>query len=234
MTDPVAPAPAAPRRRPAVVAALLLGVAALALWASSRMTWVTVSSSDGLGQDRTSTLDGGTWAASLTPLALVLVAAIAASFAVRGWALRIVAVAVAAVGIAAAVPAVGLFAGGADPEDAARIAELPARATVTATDIAYGPAVLAMVGAVAALVAGVVLWRTPRSQAGLSSKYAGPAARREAAARRGEGDEPVTERALWDALDAGEDPTLDADPAPDATRKPPRDGEDGDDSGTRR
>jgi uncharacterized membrane protein (TIGR02234 family) len=244
VTDPVASEAAAPRRRPAVVAALLLGLAALALWASSRMTWVTAYSSDGLGADRTLTLDGGTWAASLTPLALVLVAAIAASFAVRGWALRIVAVAVAAVGIAAGVPAVGLLGGGADPEDAARIADLPVRATVTATDIAYGPAVLALAGAVAALAAAVVLWRTPRSQAGLSSKYDSPAARREAAARGGTGDEPVTERALWDALDAGEDPTLDtergqnrggdADPAPDENGNQTGSADGGDDSGTRR
>lgn len=234
MTEPVETPGTAPRRRPAVVAALLLGIAALALWASSRMTWVTAYSSDGLGEDRTIGLDGGTWAASLTPLALVLVAAIAASFAVRGWALRIVAVAVAAVGVAAAIPAVGLF-GGADPEDAARIADLPLRATVTATDIAYGPAVLALVGAVAALAAAVVLWRTPRSRAGLSSKYDSPAARREAATRRGEGDEPVTERALWDALDAGEDPTLDTETDTRAHREdnPPGD-EGGDDSGTRR
>lgn len=234
MTDPVASEPAAARRRPAVVAALLLGIAALALWASSRMTWVTAYSSDGLGEDRTLTLDGGTWAASLTPLALVLVAAVAVAFAMRGWALRIVAAAVAAVGIVAAVPAVGLLSGGADPEDAARIADLPVRATVTATDIAYGPAVLTLAGAVAALAAAVVLWRTPRSQAGLSSKYDSPAARRDAAARRGEGDERVTERALWDALDAGEDPTLDADPAPDASGNPPGDTEGDDDSGTRR
>lgn len=229
------PASTAPRRRPAVVAALLLGVGAIALWASSRMTWVTAYSSDGLGADRTLTLDGGTWAASLTPLALALVAAIAASFAVRGWALRIVAAAVTAVAVAAAIPAAGLLGGDADPEDAARIADLPVRATVTATDVAYGPAVLALVGAAAALAAAVVLWRTPRSQAGLSSKYDSPAARREAAARRDEGDEPATDRALWDALDAGEDPTLDADtdPAAGASDGPP--GDDGDaDSGTRR
>ncbi|MFZ2528919.1 MAG: TIGR02234 family membrane protein, partial [Rhodococcus sp. (in: high G+C Gram-positive bacteria)] len=94
-----------------MVAALLLGVGAIALWASSRMTWVTAYSSDGLGEDRTLTLDGGTWAASLTPLALTLVAAIAASFAVRGWALRIVAAAVAAVAVAAAIPAAGLLGG---------------------------------------------------------------------------------------------------------------------------
>ncbi|PND51818.1 TIGR02234 family membrane protein, partial [Rhodococcus sp. ENV425] len=53
----------------------------------------------------------------------------------------------------------------------------------------------------------------------------------EATTRRDTADEPVTERTLWDALDAGEDPTVDVadDPAAD------RGGEGGaDDSGTRR
>ncbi|WP_238072537.1 Trp biosynthesis-associated membrane protein, partial [Rhodococcus zopfii] len=147
---------------------------------------------------------------------------------------RIVAAAVAAVGIVAAVPAVGLLSGGADPEDAARIADLPARATAPARVSTAGPYAMSVAVTVAALAAAVVLWRTPRSQAGLSSKYDSPAARRDAAARRGEGDERVTERALWDALDAGEDPTLDADPAPDASGNPPGDTEGDDDSGTRR
>jgi uncharacterized membrane protein (TIGR02234 family) len=65
-----------------MISVLLLAVAALCLWGASRMTWVEVTSSDGLGEERTSALAGGTWAAALTPLALTLVAAIAASFAV--------------------------------------------------------------------------------------------------------------------------------------------------------
>ncbi|NCL74641.1 TIGR02234 family membrane protein [Rhodococcus sp. YH1] len=221
----------APRRRAGAVAALLLAIGAVALWGASRLTWVTVTSSDGLGEDRVTTFVGGTWAAALTPLALTLLAAVAASFAVRGWALRILAVLVAVVAVAAAVPAVGLLAGGADDATAARIAELPARAEVTSLTVAAGPAVLALAGAVAALAAAVQLWRTPRAEAGLSSKYDSPAARREATTRRDTADEPVTERTLWDALDAGEDPTVDVadDPAAD------RGGEGGaDDSGTRR
>jgi len=196
-------------RRPTVVAAGLLALGAAALWGSSRMTWVRAESSDGLGADRVTDLEGARWAAATTPLALALLAAIAAAFAVRGRALRVVAVAVAAVAVAAAVPAVQLLAGGGDPETAARIAELPGRATVTAVTVSPLPAVLALLGAVLALGAAFALWRTPREQAGLSSKYDSPAVRRDAAVRRADTDEPMTERTLWDAMDAGEDPTVD-------------------------
>ncbi|OOL28442.1 membrane protein, partial [Rhodococcus rhodochrous] len=45
-----------PRRRAGAIAALLLAIGAVALWGASRLTWVTVTSSDGLGEDRVTTL----------------------------------------------------------------------------------------------------------------------------------------------------------------------------------
>lgn len=233
MTDPepvqpenAQPEPAAERstrpvrRRSTALAAVLLVVAAAALWASSRMTWVQVDSADGLGTDRITDLDGGTWAAATTPLALALLAAVAAAFAVRGRAVRVVAGAVALVGVAAAIPVVQLFTSGVDPVTAGQVAGLPDRAAVVATEVFPVPAVIAGVGACVALAAAVALWRTPSAQAGLSSKYDAPAARREAAARSAETDEPMTERTLWDSIDAGHDPTIataddDADNDPD-------------------
>jgi uncharacterized membrane protein (TIGR02234 family) len=197
------------RRRSTALAAVLLVVAAAALWASSRMTWVRVASADGLGADRSIDLNGGTWAAATTPLALALLAAVAAAFAVRGRAVRIVAGAVALVAVAAAIPVVQLFTSGVDPDAAKQIAGLPDRASVVGTEVYPLPAVLAGVGACVALAAAVALWRTPTAQAGLSSKYDAPAARREAAARGAETDEPTTERTLWDSIDAGHDPTVD-------------------------
>ncbi|MBF6482214.1 Trp biosynthesis-associated membrane protein, partial [Nocardia cyriacigeorgica] len=65
-------------RRYPVAPVVLLAVSAAALWGASRMTWVSVRSSDGLTEPRTDDLDGGTWFGALTPLALVLLAAIAA------------------------------------------------------------------------------------------------------------------------------------------------------------
>lgn len=213
-------------RRATGVAALLLAVAALCLWGSSRMTWVTVTSSDGLGEDRVTALDGGTWAAATTPLALALVAAIAAAFAVRGWLVRLLGLLVAIVAVVAAIPAIGMLAGGASDEKAADIAGFERVATqVTATEVSVLPAVLVLLGSVVALAAAFVLIRKPAATGGLSSKYDSPAARRDAASKRADAgvkDEPPTQRMLWDALDAGEDPTVsDDDGAPRAEESTP-------------
>lgn len=199
------------RRSPVTAAlpVLLLAVAALCLWAASRMTWVRVDSFDGLGEARTTALDGGTWAAATTPLALALLAAIAASFAVRGWALRVVALLVAVVAVAAIVPAVTLLTSYVDDDRAGRLAELPDRADVTGTAVSTTPALLVIVGGVAALAAAILLLRKASVAAGLSSKYAAPAARRDDAVKRRESNEPPSQRVLWDALDAGDDPTDD-------------------------
>lgn len=203
-------------RSTTMLTTLLLGLAAIALWGSSRMTWVQVTSSDGKTLARTTDLDGGTWAAAMTPLALTLLAAVAASFAVRGWALRVVGLLVGLVGIGVAVPAIELLVSGADADRAADLAELSSHLEEVSAEASVLPPLLALAGSVAALAAGVLLMRKPKARAGLSSKYDNPAARREAAAKLGQGskdapDEPVTQRMLWDALDAGEDPTLDSD-----------------------
>ncbi|XGA78521.1 TIGR02234 family membrane protein [Rhodococcus qingshengii] len=176
------------------------------------MTWVHLTSSDGKTLERTTDLDGSTWAAAMTPLALALLAAIAASFAVRGWALRVVGLLVALVAVAVAVPAVQLLVSGASADRAVELAELSGHPEDLSTTVSVLPALLALLGAVAALGAAVLLMRKPPVRGGLSSKYDNPAARREAAAKLGQGDkpasdEPVTQRMLWDALDAGEDPT---------------------------
>ena len=204
--------PTSASRGTAVPRTLLLALSAAALWGSSRMTWVHLTSSDGKTLERTTDLDGSTWAAAMTPLALALLAAIAASFAVRGWALRVVGLLVALVAIAVAVPAVQLLVSGASADRAVELAELSGHPEDLSTTVSVLPALLALVGAVAALGAAVILMRKPPVRGGLSSKYDNPAARREAAAKLGQGDkpasdEPVTQRMLWDALDAGEDPT---------------------------
>ncbi|QBJ94770.1 TIGR02234 family membrane protein [Rhodococcus sp. ABRD24] len=211
-------------RRATGMAALLLAVAAACLWGASRMTWVTVTSSDGLSDDRITRLDGGTWAAATTPLALALVAAIAAAFAVRGWLVRILGLLVAVVAVAAAVPAIGLLSEGAS-EDAADIAGFERVAEqVTGTEVSVLPALLVLCGSVVALGAAFMLIRKPAAAGGLSSKYDSPAARREAASKRNPADgvqEPQTQRMLWDALDAGEDPTIDGDAHGGGTSVPP-------------
>ncbi|MBF6176986.1 TIGR02234 family membrane protein [Nocardia otitidiscaviarum] len=246
--------PDTPRQRKPIVAVLLLAVAAGALWASSRMTWVSIGVSSELGAPRDIDLDGGTWFGALTPLALALVATIAAVFATRGWPRRIVGVVVALLAAVAAVPEYALLRGeGQLAERAGRLAELRDWEHVVSTQTATAPAAVALVGAVAAFLAGVLLVRMPSDTGRLSGKYDNPAVRRSAAAaevaqrraaqtdqrraaqtdqrraaqtdqrRAGETDqrraesasqpapgEQLSGRVLWDALDAGDDPTDEA------------------------
>ncbi|WP_280305209.1 TIGR02234 family membrane protein [Nocardia abscessus] len=231
------PAESVSGRKYPVGPVVLLAMAAAALWASSRMTWVTVSSSDGLTQPRTDHLNGGVWFGALTPLALVLLASIAAVLATRGWLRRVVGVVIALVAAVAAVPAFALLTGsGKTAERAAALAELPARAQVeTATTSAF-PAVLALLGAIAAFGAGALLARMPAEAARLSGKYDNPVFRRADATaeltqrRARSSEEPssphLSERVLWDALDAGTDPTEEAEGG-----QPPRDDPDHDEAG---
>ncbi|MGW4772768.1 TIGR02234 family membrane protein [Nocardia sp. NPDC004278] len=217
-TDPAASAGVeSPKRKYPVGAIVLLAIAAAALWGSSRMTWVTVSSTDGLTEPRTDRLNGGVWFGALTPLALVLLAAIAAVLATRGWLRRMVGVLIGLVAAVTAVPAFALLTrSGATAARAATLAELPGRATVTQVVTSQFPAVLSLVGALAAFTAGVLLARMPQDTARLSGKYDNPVFRRAAATeqvtRQRTDDADATpgqlsERVLWDALDAGTDPT---------------------------
>lgn len=208
----------APRNRYPVAPIALLAVAAAALWGSSRLTWVTVTSADGLTEPRTDELNGGVWFGALTPLALVLLAAIAAVLATRGWVRRLVGVLVALIAAVTAVPALALLTGsGATEERAATLAELPGRADVQELVTAPAPAVLALAGALAAFGAGLLLARMPAGTKPLSGKYDAPATRKAAATRavqEGPASGPLPERVLWDALDAGADPTDPAESGP--------------------
>lgn len=198
-------------RRQPVTALALLALGAAALWGSSRLTWVTVTSADGLTEPRTDELNGGVWFGALTPLALVLLAAIAAVLATRGWMRRLVGVVVALIAAVTAVPALALLTGsGATEQRATDLAELPGRAQVQELVTSSGPAALTLCGALAAFAAGLLLARMPAGTKQLSGKYDNPATRKAAATQavqqRGSG-EVLPERVLWDALDAGADPT---------------------------
>ncbi|MEU4313413.1 TIGR02234 family membrane protein [Nocardia sp. NPDC024068] len=249
-----APPPAARSRYP-VAALVLLAVGAAALWGSSRLIWVSVTSADGLTEPRTDELNGGVWFGALTPLALVLLAAIAAVLATRGWMRRLVGVLVALIAAVTAVPALALLTGsGATEQRAAELAELPGRAQVQEVVTASAPALLTLCGALAAFGAGLLLARMPAAAKPLSGKYDNPATRKLAATRAVEQDAgggPLPERVLWDALDAGADPTDSgagdpdtrrtaaadtAAPAADADREPATGpgSDDGDEPGTSR
>ena len=208
---PAAEAGTPPGGRHPVTALALLVLGAAALWGSSRLTWVTVTSADGLTEPRTDALNGGVWFGALTPLALVLLAAVAAVLATRGWSRRLVGVVVALIAAVTAVPALALLTGsGATEQRAADLAGLPGRAQVQDLVTSGGPAALTLCGALAAFGAGLLLARMPAGTGQLSGKYDNPATRKAAAThavQQGGAGEVLPERVLWDALDAGADPT---------------------------
>ena len=182
------------------VAQLLLVLAAAALWVASRLTWVSVTSFDGLSPPRTSTLNGAEWSTALLPLALLLLTAALAALAVRGWLLRALALLVDLACFALGYLGISLIV---MPDVGPRGAELAGVQIVNlvASQRHIAGAVLTIAAAVAALFAAVVLMRSAVSSAHEARKYAAPGG--SGATDTAE----MSERGMWDALDEGRDPT---------------------------
>ncbi|TPG32220.1 TIGR02234 family membrane protein [Mycolicibacterium hodleri] len=191
------------------IAQLLLILSALALWVASRMPWVDVTSFDGLGQPKSTTLNGAAWSTALVPLALVALAAAVAALAVRGWVLRLVGGLVAVATVGMGYMGIGLWVTRDVAVRAAALAQIPVTALSGGTQRHHGGAVLTLMAAVCALAGAVLLVRsaaTTKTNAKTAGKYLAPAAKREAALKEG-ADEGMSERMIWDALDEGRDPT---------------------------
>ena len=180
------------------VAQLLLLLSAGGLWVASRLTWVTVRSADGLGPDKTINLDGAAWSNGLVPMAVLLLAAALAALAVRGWALRAVALLLALVCFTLGYLGTSLIV---TPDVGPRGAEVAgvAVSTLVGSQRHLPGAGLTLVVAVTALVAAVLLMRSAVSSADQAARYAAPGAAGAAAG--------MSERSMWDALDEGRDPT---------------------------
>jgi uncharacterized membrane protein (TIGR02234 family) len=191
------------------VAQLLLVLAALALWVASRLPWVQVSSFDGLGQPKTTTLSGAAWSTALVPLAVLVLSAAVAALAVRGWPMRLLAVLVAATSAGMGYLGIGLWVIRDVAVRAADLAQVPITALV-GTQRQHWGAVLTLAAAACTLAGAVLLARSAAKSKVTSGKYVAPAARRAAArrdAQREETPDGMSERMIWDALDEGRDPT---------------------------
>ncbi|GAA2069747.1 TIGR02234 family membrane protein [Williamsia deligens] len=251
VTEPDA---AAIRRRGVRTAAILLVLSAAALWGASRLPWASLTAQDGLSPERHFTVHGSDWSPWLTPVAIVLVAAVAAAVALRGWALRITAAVVTVIGVVSILPVISLLTGNDPGAYAARSIDLAGRYQVASVDTHPWVAAVVVLGAVLALAGATMLLRVARGGTAMSSRYKTPAARRAeleetvfaerearrddtapelsapssptAAAGTADGADGVTERMLWDALDTGADPT-----DPRATRPTSSDARPGADSG---
>ncbi|MGZ8180157.1 TIGR02234 family membrane protein [Williamsia sp. SKLECPSW1] len=259
MTDPapdpetprrpvVVPDAATMRRRNVRVAAVLLVLAAAALWGASRLPWANLTAQDGLSPARGFTVHGSDWSPWLTPVAIVLVAAVAAAAAFKGWALRLTAVVVALIGVVSLLPVISLLTGKDPGSYAARSIDLAGRYQVASVDTHPWVAIVVVLGAVLSVCAATVLLRIARGGAAMSSRYRSPAARRAeleatvfaerpaddqaSPAPTTTGADPatgVTERMLWDAQDTGDDPTDPTATRPTSSDGRPDDGRRGDD-----
>ncbi|OZG28395.1 TIGR02234 family membrane protein [Williamsia sp. 1138] len=179
--DPATPATAtarAGRGRRLGIIALLLGLAAVAFWSASRMTWAELIGADGLAPPRTFTVKGSDWTPLLTPLALVLLAGIAAAASLRGWALRLTAIVVAAVAVLGLLPALTLLTGDDHTSYAADVIDLPNRYQAVQVDTSILPGLIVCLGTAFAVLGAVVMLQIASRDAPMSSKYKSPAARR--------------------------------------------------------
>ena len=185
------------------VAQLALVLAAAGLWAASRLTWVQISSFDGLGHPKTADLSGATWSTALIPLALLVLAAAVAALAVRGWPLRVLAVLVAAASAAMGYLAISLWVVTDVAVRAARLADVPV-ADLLGTQRHYIGAVVTVVAAVLSLLGSVLLMRSATGARSDAARYT-----RRPVVKTEESAAAMSERMIWDALDEGSDPTKD-------------------------
>lgn len=229
--------PAARARVLPVVVLLLL--AALLLWAASRVTWLVVTAANDQSGEAVRSLGGGQWQPALVPLALGALAGVAAVALVRGLAARVVGVVLVALGLAGGSLLVGTLGevdldhvhaavtsgegeGGASSgrtnagAGAGAGQGLPEWSEVTAvTTRPVGPALTAA-GAFALVLGGGLLAARPPARTARDERYEAPAQRAggrpsDTAGTPARGDAASADhgRELWDSLDSGDDPTAD-------------------------
>jgi uncharacterized membrane protein (TIGR02234 family) len=190
----------APGRLFGAIVVLLLA-AAVVLWGASRATWVS-QVVEGLPASRTITADGATAEPILVPWALLCLAAVGGLLATSGWGRRVVGTLVAVAGLWAVLRGA---AGLADPaSEALPVGVRPGDRPLPAEAVLAGPA-LGVLGGVLMLAAGLLAARFAAVLPRLGARYDAPT--RGAAEVRPTPADP--DRALWEALDEGHDPTGD-------------------------
>jgi uncharacterized membrane protein (TIGR02234 family) len=179
--------------------ALLLVLAAAALWASSQGTWVSQVVDNPLSGSRANTADGARAEPILVPWALLALAAVGGLVATAVWGRRLVGTLVAIAGGWAVLRAVvGLVA---PAVDALPVGLRPGDRALPATAAPVWPLV-ALLGGLLMMAAGLLAARHAAELPRLGARYDAPGA---APVRR-----PADpDRALWEAQDEGEDPTRD-------------------------
>lgn len=201
------------------LALVLTLLSAAGLWGTGQMTWLTASVVDDKTGESTEQIIGRVWDAAGTPLALAMLAAMILSFALAPMARRVLGGISAALAATAGFAAVMLLGGDPDLDRAQQLLTTGAAtqkstdpvqisdwATVVDASVHTFPVVLALVAAACGVVGGVLLAMKPGEARQGHSRYETPEARREGVLED-LNEEPGSGRVLWDALDAGVDPT---------------------------
>lgn len=201
------------------VATALLAAAAVTIWGSSRLTWLTADVFDDKSGDATYPLVGAVWSSEMTAIALVLLAAVVATLALRRPVRRIVAAIATLAAAAASWRPLELLLYGADPlrlkslltsgaasqrqSDPISITQW---AQITNISVSHFGPVLAIIGCALGVFGGVLMVLRPGTDKARGSAYETRKVREEKLDRE-LAEEPDSPRLMWDALDAEIDPT---------------------------
>ncbi|CAI36958.1 putative membrane protein [Corynebacterium jeikeium K411] len=205
------------------IALLCVVLSAVGLWGASRLKFVTVAVDDDKAGASTKELVGSVWDPALVPLALAMVAALILSMAVQPMVRRVLGVVIVALAATASFRAVQLLSSDVDlaraqsllrsgaatqkESDPVQISEW---ARVISGDVHSLGIVLVLLAAAIGVVGGAILILRPGQESKGHSRYETPEVRR-ADAEEDLAENPDSTRVLWDALDAGVDPTEESD-----------------------
>lgn len=206
-------------RRPSRIGALALALGGVLLWLGARMDWLIVDVFDDKSGSSSIALPGSTWSTEATAVALLLLVAAVAGFALRKWGRRIVGAVAALAAIGASVGPMTLLTGEPDPARAHQLLTSGAAsqqannpvlisswAEITGMDVSVGGPVIAMLGCAVALFGGVLLAAKPGTDGPRLNKYE-KKSQRHAKLAEDLKSSPDSGRVMWDALDADIDPT---------------------------
>ncbi|RZT85247.1 putative membrane protein (TIGR02234 family) [Pseudonocardia sediminis] len=190
-------------RRGLGLACLLLLAGAGILYVSGSLTWFSVTVPTATRGELTTTATGAQLQPAITAVAALLLAAVAATVALSGIARRLLGVLVVLAGVAAAWSTIAEVV--TPPTPAQLVSAREGLSTggqpigTSAVTASVWPW-LAVLGAVVAVVAGGLLVVRERRMARLGARYAAPGTPTDTPA------DP--DRAAWEQLDDGRDPTI--------------------------
>lgn len=211
------------------MALILVVLSAAGLWGAGRMKYVTAQIFDDKTGEFSRSLVGSVWDPAATPLALAMLACLILSLAMQPLIRRILGVLVVLLAGTASFRSVSLLT---TDVDLMRVRDLLVSgvatqrqnapetisdwAQVASAEVHTAPVLLAIVAAALGVIGGVILAMQPGERTEANSRYVTPEVRREHV-HEDLADNPDSSRVLWDALDAGVDPT-EADEADEAER----------------